>query len=108
MELGRKTKIEEQVREIAARIIERESNKTALITVTRVEIYDRARTGTIFFTTLPVSGEESALNFIKRLRPEIRAEVKKRMNIHTIPFLDVEIDNGEKARQNIDALLRQE
>lgn len=102
---GRKVKIEEQLREIAAHLIERESNKTSLITVTRAELFERGRKATIYITVLPVDGEDSALNFIKRKRPEIKDAIKKRMRISTIPFIDVAIDTGEKARQNIDKIL---
>ena len=102
---GRKLKIEEQLREIAARLIERESNKTALITVTRAEVFERGRKATIYITVMPTSGEESALNFIKRKRPEIKDAIKHGMRISTIPFIDVAIDTGEKARQNIDKIL---
>lgn len=102
---GRKLKIEEQLREIAARLIERESNKTALITVTRAEVFERGRKATIFITVMPTDGEESALNFIKRKRPEIKDAIKRGMRISTIPFIDVAIDTGEKARQNIDKIL---
>jgi ribosome-binding factor A len=104
---GRREKIQEQLREIAARFIERESNKTALITVTRVLIEERGRQGTIYVSVLPESSEEMALNFLKRKRAEIRDAVKSQLNIHPIPFLDVVIDKGEKARQTIDALLRE-
>lgn len=105
---GRKEKKEEQIKEIAARFIERESNKTALITVTRVVLDDKARNGTIYFSVLPESGEESALNFLKRKRKELREAVTKGLPVHPIPFLDVAIDEGEKARQTIDALLKSE
>lgn len=104
---SRNEKIEEQVKEIAARIIERESNKTALITVTRVELFERGRKAMIYISVLPESGEESAINFLKRKRVDIRDEVKKYLNIRTIPFLDVEIDVGEKARRHIDELLKE-
>jgi ribosome-binding factor A len=107
MNEGRKEKIEEQVREISARFIERESNKTALITVTRVEVYERGRSATVYFSVLPVASEEAALNFLKRKRAELREAVKKQMNVRTIPFIDVAIDSGEKARQTIDALLKE-
>ena len=102
---ARKIKIEEQLKEISAKVIERDSNKTALITVTRAELYERGRRATIFITVLPVEGEQSALNFIKRKRPDIKEAAKKGMRISTIPFMDVEIDTGEKARQNIDKIL---
>lgn len=107
MDLGRQTKIEEQIKEIAARFIERESNKTSLITVTRVALTDRGRSSTIFITTIPVAGEDSAINFLKRKRAELRHVIKKNLNMRTIPFLDVAIDTGEKARNTIDALLKE-
>ncbi len=103
----RDQKIEEQVKEVAARVIERESNKTALITVNRVELFDKARRATIYITVMPEAGEESALNFLKRKRVDIRDEVKKYLKIRTIPFLDVEIDLGEKASRRIDELLKE-
>ena len=105
---GRRHKKEEQIREIAARLIERESNKTALITVTRVVLDEKARNGTIFVSVLPESGEDSALNFLKRKRKELKDALKGTLNIHPIPFLDVAIDTGEKARHTIDALLRRD
>jgi ribosome-binding factor A len=104
---GRAEKIEDQIKEIAARAIERESNKTALITVTRVELFERGRKAMLLISVMPETGEESAMNFVKRLRPNIREEVKKALNIRTIPFLDVDIDSGEKARRHIDELLNQ-
>lgn len=104
---GRTEKIQDQIREIAARVIERESNKTALITITRVELFERGRKAMLYISVLPENGEESAINFLKRKRAEIRDEVKKRMNIRTIPFLDTAIDTGEKARRAIDELLKE-
>ncbi|MES2224358.1 MAG: ribosome-binding factor A [Patescibacteria group bacterium] len=104
---SRTDKIQDQIREIAARVIERESNKTALITITRVELFERGRKAMLYISVLPESGEDSAINFLKRKRKEIREEVKDRLNIRTIPFLDAEIDLGEKARRHIDELLKE-
>jgi ribosome-binding factor A len=104
---SRNEKIEEQIKEIAARVIERESNKTALITITRVELFERGRKAMLMISVLPESGEDSAINFLKRKRKEIREEVKQRLNIRTIPFLDAAIDVGEKARRHIDELLKE-
>lgn len=106
MEDSRKAKIEEQIREISAKFIERESNRTSIITVTGVNVFEKGRKATLYITVLPESGEESAVNFLKRKRPEIKEVIKKGLRINTIPFIDIEIDKGEKARQNIDNLLR--
>jgi ribosome-binding factor A len=108
MDSGKQEKIESQIAQLAALFIERESNKTALITVTRAEILDRGRSATIYISVLPSSGEESAINFLKRKRNELRTVIKKGINMQNIPFIDVEIDKGEKARQTIDALLFEE
>jgi ribosome-binding factor A len=104
---NRTDKIQDQIREIAARVVERESNKTALITITRVELFERGRKAMLYISVLPENGEDSAINFLKRKRAEIRDEVKKKLNIRTIPFLDAEIDLGEKARRHIDELLKE-
>lgn len=106
MDTGKQEKIEQQIKELAAQFIERESNKTALITVTRVVVLERGRSATIYISVLPESGEESALNFLKRKRNDLRTVVKKGINMHSIPFLDVMIDKGEKARHTIDTLLK--
>jgi ribosome-binding factor A len=105
METGKQEKIEQQIAQIAAMFIERESNKTALITITRVEVVDRGRTATIYISVLPENGEDSAINFLKRKRHDLRTAIKKGINMQNIPFIDVEIDKGEKARHNIEALL---
>lgn len=107
MSTDRVFKIEERIREVAARFIERESNKTALITVTRVELAARGKRATIFISVLPESGELSALNFLKRKRSELKQTMTKELGIHPVPFLDVLIDTGEKARHTIDALLKE-
>lgn len=108
MDSEKQNKVEGQIAQLAASFIERESNKTALITVTRVEVTDRGRSATIFISVLPERGEESAINFLKRKRQDLRTVIKKGVNTINIPFIDVEIDKGEKARQNIDALLRED
>lgn len=107
MDSGKQEKIEEQIAQLTAGFIERESNKTALITVTRVTVLDRGRSATIYISVLPESGEESALNFLKRKRNDLRTVIKKGINMQNIPFIDVEIDKGEKARHTIEALLRE-
>jgi ribosome-binding factor A len=107
MNTERQTKIEEQLTHLAATFIERESNKTALITITRAELRERGRKAMLYISVLPESSEEMALNFLKRKRAELRDYIKHQLPIHPLPFLDVEIDKGEKARHTIDALLKE-
>ncbi len=107
MAIDRTPKIEEAIKEIAARFVERESNKTSLITVTRAELHERGRAATIYITVLPETGEDSAINFLKRKRVDLRTAIKEGVNTRNIPFIDVEIDTGAKALHTIEALLRE-
>jgi len=61
---------------------------------------------TIFITVLPENKEHDALDFAKRKRADLRDFLKKNMQTKIIPFIDIEIDRGEKNRQKIDELLR--
>lgn len=88
----------------AAEFIEIESNKTALITVTRVEAPKDMKRATIYITVLPESKEEEALKFSRRRLSDLREYFKKKTRLRTIPFFAFEIDKGEKNRQRIDEI----
>lgn len=83
-----------------------ESSRTSLITVTSASVSPDLKRATIFITALPESKEKTALLFAKRKRGEMREFLKKYMHTKVVPFLEVEIDRGEKNRQKIDELLR--
>jgi ribosome-binding factor A len=103
----RQTQIALEIRSVAQDFFQRESSGASLITVTRAEVSPDMRQGTIFITVLPEDKEEAAINFAKRMRSDLRHMVMKRLPVKVIPFLEVEIDYGEKNRQHIDALLRE-
>lgn len=107
MATDRKEKVANLIKELSAEFLERENNRTSLITVTSANCSPDLKRGTIYITVLPDDKEKSALEFIKRKRSDLRNYIKKRINIKNIPFLDVEIDHGEKNRQKIDELLRE-
>jgi ribosome-binding factor A len=100
----RQEKVSENIMHLAAQFLERESNGTSLITVTSSNVSKDLKKATIFITVLPDSSEESALNFVKRKRSDIRDFIKKKMKMRVLPFVDFEIDMGEKNRQRIDEL----
>ena len=103
---ARNEKVANQIKELAASFLGREKNKTSLLTVTSASCSPDLKRAVIFITVFPDSKEASALSFVKRKRGEIREFLKKNMPMKFIPFLDVEIDSGEKNRQKIDELLR--
>lgn len=104
----RQLKVSGELKNIAADFFERESNGASLITVTRCEISPDLRYCTIFISVLPESKEEAAIHFAKRMRPDLRTYVKKRFKAKVLPFFELELDYGEKNRQHIDELMRNE
>ena len=105
--LQRNEKIAQFVKELAAQFLARESNRTSLVTVTSCNTSPDMKRATIFITVMPESKEKEALEFAKRNRAELREFLKKNMETKIIPFIDIEIDRGEKNRQKIDELLRE-
>jgi len=104
----RNEKIAQLVKELSATFLGRENNKTSLITVTSCTTSPDLKRATIFITVLPESKENNALGFVKRNRGELREFLKKNMQTKIIPFIDIAIDKGEKNRQKIDELLREQ
>jgi ribosome-binding factor A len=102
----RQIKIGLTIRSIAQDFFQKESSGTSLITVTRADISRDLKNTNIFITVLPDSKEEQALNFAKRMRAELRTEIKKKLQIRTIPMVEVKIDKGEKARQIMDTVFK--
>jgi ribosome-binding factor A len=103
----RKEKVGNRIKELSAIFLERENNRTSLVTVTSCDCSPDLKRATIYITVLPDNMEHDALDFAKRKRGELRDFLKKNLQIKTIPFIDIAIDQGEKNRQKIDELLRQ-
>lgn len=102
----RRTQMTELLAHHAAQFFARESNATSLITVTRAELSPDFKRATIFLSVLPESAEESVLAFAKRNRTELRAFMHD-AGVRQPPFLEVEIDYGEKNRQAVDEATRE-
>jgi len=100
-------KVTNLIKELSAQFLSRENNRTSLITVTSANCSPDLKQATIFITVLPESKEKGALDFVKRRRKDLREFLKKNLEIKIIPFVDIEIDRGEKNRQKIDELLRE-
>ncbi|MDB5259655.1 MAG: Ribosome-binding factor [Candidatus Taylorbacteria bacterium] len=103
-------RMREVIRELASEFIQRESNRTSLITVTDVTISDQGKQATIFMTVIPIgknTGEDkeaAAVDFMKRQRADFRNYVQEKSRLSRIPFFDFAIDVGEKNRQKIDEI----
>lgn len=97
-----------ELRAIAQDFFQRESSGASLITVTDAEVSPDLTNAKILITVLPENKEQAALDFAKRMRTDLRTAIKKKLQIRTIPFVEVDIDYGEKNRQHIDKLLRED
>jgi ribosome-binding factor A len=102
----RREKIINRVRELSATYIEKESSSSSLITVTRVILSADNKKAKIMISVLPEDKEAAAYGYVKRNLGELRKYITENLKINPIPFLDVEIDQGEKNRQKIDDLLK--
>ena len=100
----RQEKVSELLRELSAEFLERESNRESLITVTYATVSSDLKRATVYITVLPEEKEAAALDFAKRKRKELREFVKERIKFRVLPFLEVEIDKGQKLQQKIDGL----
>jgi ribosome-binding factor A len=101
----RNEKITNHIRELAALFIERESSGGSLITVTRVTMSPDSKHAKIYISVLPREKEQAAYGFVRRNLGDMRKFVQAGLKVNPIPFLEVEIDEGEKNRQKIDELL---
>ena len=97
-------KIKEIIREKAAEFFERESSNVALITVTSVQLLEKGKKAVVYFTVYPNEKEPGALDFAKRKRSSFREFLKEETRLFQLPFVDFNIDLGEKNRQKIDEL----
>ena len=99
-------KLSELLRICAADFLQRESNQTSLITVTRVMISNKGKNAEVLFTVFPEDKETEAIEFTKRKAEEFRKYVSSHVRTRIIPFFRFGIDKGEKNRQNLDLISR--
>lgn len=92
------------VSELAAEFLNRESNRTSLITITRTIILNKGRRATVMFTVIPDSEEANALEFLQRKRRDLRKFISSKKIVGFSPSIEFELDLGEKNRQRIDEL----
>lgn len=95
-------KVLDIIKESAGVFIQQESNRSSLITVTNVFASKDFKKANIFVTVLPEDKEDTVLDFLKRKRKLFKEYLKRNTRLSRIPFVDFEIDKGEKARQRID------
>lgn len=93
------------LRELAAEFLNRESTRSALLTVTNVELSEDQHNVRILLSVLPKEKEFGAIDFANRHRSEFSDYIKKHSRIHRLPSVTFAADLGEQNRQRITELL---
>ncbi len=101
----RQEKVEGRLQQIISTWLNKEANTQSVVTVTHCEVGRDLKNVTAFLSVFPESFEVKALEFAKRKRTEIRQLIADEMPMKTIPFVEFEIDAGEKNRQKIEGIL---
>ena len=101
----RQRKVEGRLQEIISAFLNKEGSTQSIITVTGCDTGRDFKNVTAYLTVFPESFEQEALEFARRKRSELRTEIREKMPMKVIPFVDFEIDAGEKNRQKVDELL---
>lgn len=100
----RDEKLKQALLQEASKFVSRESNRRSLVTPTRIEMSRDAKYVTIFVSVFPESMETAAIDFLKRKRSEFKHHIKSNTRVSRIPFVDFELDIGEKSRQRIEEI----
>lgn len=100
--------LEKEIRKYASDYITREASRLSLITITRCEISSDGKRAVLFMSILPEKAEPIAMDFLKRHQDYIRRWVQQHSKIRAVPWLRFTLDQGEKNRQLVDELLRED
>lgn len=92
------------LKRLVADFLERNSNRTSLLTVTSVSFTNRRHEAIVYMTVLPDNQEAAALDFANRQKAELGKYISSHSKFGFIPKIRFEIDKGEKNRQRIDFL----
>lgn len=102
----RSVQVAKLIKEAAASFFNEVANRKTLITITSADISPDFHNATVRFTAYPSEYEEQALHFTRRKRNDFKAYLKSHLRLKRIPFVEFEIDRGEKHRQRIDEISR--
>ncbi|MCH7598009.1 ribosome-binding factor A [Patescibacteria group bacterium] len=103
--LNRHDRMKELLQHLAAEFLNRQSNRTTLITVTDINLTKDARSATILISVFPKDKTKGALDFVRRKRRDLGEYIKTHSRLKRLPRFDFDIDHSEQNRQHLDKLL---
>ncbi len=72
----------------AAEFINRESNRSSLITVTRVEVVSESKKAHIYVSVYPPHELRAVIDFLSRQRQEFLRFMRTKTALHMLPYVD--------------------
>ncbi len=93
--------------QLAAQFFAGETDPSAMMTITDMEITKNFKRATILINVLPENKEEEMLKFARSKIRELREFLKKKVSMRDIPHFEIEVNRGEKNRQLVEKLLRE-
>ncbi len=97
-------RLSEEITRAAARFLEAESNRQALITVTRVELSPKNNRALVLLSVLPETEAEKAAAFANRRANDFRRFLGQAARMRRLPEVAFALDRGEQNRQRIEEL----
>ena len=79
----------------------------SLVTLTNISTDEKGTYAKILVTVLPENKEDEVLNNLKKAVPEFRHNLADLLNLRSVPELQFIVDKGEKSRERIESLRRE-
>ena len=97
------------IQKLAAEFIEREINPAnTLTTVTRLEINPSFKEVRIFVSVWPEAKESGVMGALFRAKKDFYEYMKENFKIKYMPSFEFRLDEGERARQRIEEILKKD
>ena len=106
MKERRTNRLGDELRDIAARFLEESSDRSSLLTITRVELLSDGKLLRCYLSVFPPAKQAVAVGFANRNTSALRDFVASTTKMRFTPRFEFVPDQGEKNRQRIDELLR--
>ena len=103
----RNDRLKTNLKKLTAHFLQSHSDTTVLTTVTDFTISKDLRNATAFISVYPENKEKEVLNYIRKQRKDFWKYLATKTKMRRIPFVEFEIDMGEKNRQRVEKLLQE-
>lgn len=108
MTAPREEKLNTHLQKTLAQFIREELGVSPLVSVTRVEVARGLRSARAFITVFPDTDATAALATLEKKYGALMRYLAAHLRIKYLPSVSFEIDIGEKNRQRIEELLKEE